>query len=131
MTPPRDGWQTLGAATHGAIGAWCWLRVFAAPVLAAVIVGGIVFLALQNVLGAVLGATLLAIGIVLGWRLAEHARRSDLLLEYAHGLPAAAARPAAGSAPGAAGCPVGENADASCKAAPDVRQAGEPAQEER
>ena len=69
------------------INAWCWVRVVVGMTLLGAGLGAAAYSLIDGVAGVIAGASLAALGLYFGLRLAEHARRKGQLVEYAHGLP--------------------------------------------
>ncbi len=69
------------------ISAWCWLRVAASPTLIGAALGVGAYYLIGGTRGLVAGGCLALLGLFLGLRLANYARRKDHLVEFAHGLP--------------------------------------------
>ena len=67
--------------------AWCWLRVAASPTLIGAALGAGAYYLIGGAPGLVVGGVLVLLGLYLGLRLANHARRKHQLVEFAHGLP--------------------------------------------
>lgn len=72
---------------YALIHAWCWLRVAASPTLIGAALGAGACWLIGGAAGLVAGGVLALLGLYLGLRLANHARRKDQLVEFAHGLP--------------------------------------------
>lgn len=69
------------------IAAWCWLRVAASLTLIGAALGAGTYFLIGGTLGLVAGGVLTLLGLYLGLRLANHARRHGQIVEFAHGLP--------------------------------------------
>lgn len=69
------------------VSAWLWLRVAASPVLIGAALGAGAFFLLDGVWRFVAGGAFVLMGIYCGARLANFARRKNLLPEFAAGLP--------------------------------------------
>ncbi len=72
---------------YALIKAWCWLRVAASPTLIGAALGGGAYYLIGGTSGLMAGGLLAVLGLYLGVRLANYARRKDQLVEFAHGLP--------------------------------------------
>lgn len=69
------------------ITAWCWVRIFVGLTLLGAGLGAAAYCLIDGVAGVIAGASLAILGLYVGFRLANHARRKGQLVEYAHGLP--------------------------------------------
>lgn len=69
------------------VAAWCWLRVAASPVVIGAALGAGAYLVLEGVWRFVAGGAFVLLGLYYGARLANFARRKNLLPEFAAGLP--------------------------------------------
>jgi len=69
-------------AFQAIVGSLFWIRIFVSPLLAGIMIGGLVFLAIQGFWGWLAWGVLALIGMVSGVLLAEHARRTRGTVEF-------------------------------------------------
>jgi hypothetical protein len=53
-----------------------WIRIFISPTLLGLIFGGIIFASMQNIFGIILGSIVFIVGIIIGFKWAEKARKT-------------------------------------------------------
>ena len=80
----EDQDQTDTPAVMDKVFSWAyWIRIALSPILGAVLIAGIVLVSMHSVIGAVLAAVIFLGGCVMGYRMAENARKTIGTVEFA------------------------------------------------
>jgi hypothetical protein len=59
-----------------------WIQIFISPFFGAIIIGFLIWLSTKNILGGIAAIVVLFVGIILGIRLAEKARKNKGTIDF-------------------------------------------------